>query len=143
MAGDADEEAGRHRNGQKVGDEAELERAAANENQPDREAERRRGRWRNAAGPAAASTASAPAKIGAMVESAPTERRRLSPKRANPIAPASKRKKADPRREPGEAGRRHLRGNGDRGERHAGDRVGAKVAGTPAGERPQDRTRGG
>ena len=41
MAGDADEKASRYRNGQKVGDEAELEGAGANENEPDREAERR------------------------------------------------------------------------------------------------------
>ena len=82
-------EARRHRNGQKVGDEAELEGAGANENEPDREAERRRGR-RVMLGPVAASTASAPAKIGAMVESAPTERRRLSPNSANPIAAATR-----------------------------------------------------
>ena len=43
MAGDAEEKAGRHRNGQKVSDEAELEDAGANENEPDCEAERRRG----------------------------------------------------------------------------------------------------
>ncbi len=45
------------------------------------------------AGPAAASTASAPAKMGAIVESAPTESRRLAPKRAKPIAPARRAKK--------------------------------------------------
>src|ERR1700735_3820990 len=43
MARDAEEKARRHRNGQKVSDEAELEHAGANENEPDREAERRRG----------------------------------------------------------------------------------------------------
>ena len=44
MAGDADEKARRHRYGQKVSDEAELEGAGANENEADCEAERRRGR---------------------------------------------------------------------------------------------------
>ena len=42
MAGDAEEKAGRHRNGQKISDEAEPEDAGANENEPDCKAERRR-----------------------------------------------------------------------------------------------------
>ncbi len=44
VAGDAEEKARRHRNGQKISDEAELEDAGANENEPDREAKRRRRR---------------------------------------------------------------------------------------------------
>src|ERR1700733_14821574 len=43
MAGDAEEKARRHRNGQKVSDEAELEDAGANENEPACETERRGG----------------------------------------------------------------------------------------------------
>ena len=43
MAGDAGEEPGRHRNRQKVGDEAELEATSADEDEPDHEAERSRG----------------------------------------------------------------------------------------------------
>ena len=76
--------------------------------------------------------------MGAMVESAPTESRRLAPKRANPIAPAMSAKKPIRGGSLGEAGRRHLLGNGDRGQRQAGDGVRAKVARTPAGEGPQD-----
>ena len=49
------------------------------------------------------------------------------------------RDEADLRREPREPRRRHLLGDGDRGERQAGDRVGAEVAPAPAGERPEQR----
>ena len=137
MAGDADEKARRHRNGQKVGDEAELEGAGANENEPDREAKRRGGR-------------------GVMLGSRGGERRkragenrrdgRIRADRETP-AVAEKRKpnrgrdeseQTDLRRQVGETRGRHLRGNGDGRERQAGDHVGAEVARPPAGERPQN-----
>ena len=90
MSRDADEKACRHRNGQKVGDEAEPEGAGANENEPDGEAERRRGggvmlRSRRRRAPPARRRKSA-----RWSKSAPTERRRLSPNSANPIAAATR-----------------------------------------------------
>ena len=138
MAGDADEKAGRHRNGQKIGDEAELERAGANEDEPDREAERRRGRG-----------VMGRSRRGEHRQRAGENRRdgRIRADRKTPAVAEERkadragdeREQADLRREVGETRGRHLRGNGDRGQRQAGDDVGAEVARTPAGERPQDR----
>ncbi len=138
MAGDADEKAGRHRNGQKVGDEAELEGAGANENEPDREAERRRGRCvmlrsRGGEHGQRAGENRRDGRIGAD-RKAPAVAEQREPDRGGDEG-----KQTDLRREVGETGGRHLRGNGDRGQRQAGDHVGAKVARTPAGERAQNR----
>ena len=47
-------------------------------------------------------------------------------------------KQTDLRREVGKTSGRHLRGNGDGRQRQAGDHVSAEVAGSPAGERPQN-----
>ena len=137
MAGDAEEKARRHRNGQKVSDEAELEDAGANENEPDREAERRRGcrimLWpRRREHRKRAGENRRDGRIGAD-RKAPAVAEKREPDRGG-----DKSKQTDLRREVGETGGRHLRGNGDRGERQAGDHVGAEVAGTPAGERPQN-----
>ena len=98
---------GRHRNGQKVGDEAEPERAAANEDEPDHEAERRRGcgvmgrSRRRKHGQRAGENGRngrirADRKPPAGAEESKADR------------PGQQSEKADPRRQPGEAGGRHL-----------------------------------
>ena len=133
VARNADEKARRNRNGQEVGDEAEPERAAADENDPDHHRERRGGR-------------------GVMVGPRPGERGQRASEngrngriRADRKAPAraeqrkpdrarGKREEANPRRQPGEAGGRHLRGDGDCGQRQAGEGVRLQIAGAPAGE---------
>ncbi len=137
VAGDADKEAGRHRNGQKIGDEAEAQRARANKDQPDRDAEH--GRGRGVVG------RSGCREHG---QRAGENRRngRIRPHRKPPaVAEQSKPnrgrdqgKQADLRREVRKASGRHLRGNGDGGQRQAGDGVGAEVARTPPDERAQE-----
>jgi hypothetical protein len=59
-------------------------------------------------------------------------------KKREPDRGGDKSKQTDLRREVGKTGGRHLRGNGDRGKRQAGDHVGAEVPRTPAAERPQN-----
>src|SRR5580692_8506698 len=137
MAGDAEEKTGRHRNGQKVSDEAEPEDAGANENEPDREAERRRScrimfwsrrrEYRKRAGENRRD-----GRIGAD-RKAPAVAKKCEPDRGG-----DKSKQTDLRGEVGETGGGHLRGNCDRGECQTSDHVGAEVARTPAGERPQN-----
>ena len=89
MACDADEKARRHRNGQKVGDEAELEGAGANENEPDREAKRRGGRgvMLGSRGGERRKRAGENRRDGRIRAD---RERRLSPKSANPIAAATR-----------------------------------------------------
>ena len=137
MAGDAEEKARRHRNGQKVSDEAEPEDAGANENEPDREAERRRGcrimLWpRRREHRKRAGENRRDGRIGADRE-APAVTEEREPNRGG-----DKSEQTDLRREVGKTGGRHLRGNGDRGKCQAGDHIGAEVARTPAVERPQN-----
>src|ERR1700733_10322141 len=137
MAGDAEEKARRHRNGQKVSDEAELEDAGANENEPDCETERRGGcrimLWpRRREHRKRAGENRRDGRIGAD-RKAPAVAKKREPDRGG-----DKSKQADLRREVGETGGRHLRGNGDSRQRQAGDHVGAEVAGSPAGERAQN-----
>ena len=114
-----------------------LQRAGANEDHPDHDAERRRGRGivgrpRRREHRQRAGENRRDGRIRA------TESRRLSPNSANPIAPAISANRPIWGVKFGEASGRHLRGNGDRGQRQAGDCVGAEVARTPAGERTQD-----
>ncbi len=137
MAGDAEEKARRHRNGQKVSDEAEPEGAGANQNEPDRQAERRRGcrimLWpRRGERRKRAGENRRDGRIGAD-RKAPAVAKKREPDRGG-----DKCKQADLRREVGKTSGRHLRGDGDRGQRQAGDHVGAEVARTPAVERPQN-----
>ena len=136
MAGDAEEKARRHRNGQKVSDEAEPEDAGANENEPDCKAERRRGcrimLWpRRREHRKRAGENRRDGRIGAD-RKAPAVAKKREPDRGG-----DKSKQTDLRREVGEARGRHLRGNCDRGKCQTGDHVGAEVARTPAVERPQ------
>ena len=114
VARDADEKAGRHRNGQEVGDEAGLKRAGANEDDPDREAERRRGggvvgRPRGGEHGQGAGEDGRNGRIRA--DRKPPAR--AEQRKAN--RPRDEREKADPRRQPGEAGGRHLLRDGDGG----------------------------
>ena len=128
---------GRHRNGQKVGDEAEPERAAADEDEPDHEAERRRG--------CGVMGRSRSGKHGQRARENGRNGRIRADRKPPAVAEESKpdragqqSEKADPRRQSGETGGRHLLGNGDGGQRQAGEGVSAEVADAPAGERPQD-----
>ena len=138
MTGDADEKSCRHRNGQKISDEAELEGAGANENEPDREAERRRSRcvMLRSRGGEHGQRAGENRRDGRICadRKAPAVAEQREPDRGGDEG-----EQTDLRREVGETSRRHLRGNGDRGQRQAGDDVGAEVARTPAGERAQNR----
>ena len=79
----------------------------------------------------------------------PGENRRDGRIRADRKAPAvagdgkpdrrgDQRQQAGLRGQVGETRGRHLRGNGNRGQRQARENVGAEVTRTPAGERPQD-----
>ena len=101
-------------------------------------------------------SASAAAAVGVMVGPRPGDRRqrasengrngriradRKTPARAEQRKPdraRGKREEADPRRQPGKAGGRHLRGDGDCGQRQASEGVRLQIAGAPAGKRPQD-----
>ena len=126
-------EAGRHRNGQKISDEAEAQRARANKDQPDHDAERRCGR-------------SVMGRSGRREHSQRADEdrrdRRIRPYRKPPaVAEQSKPnrgrdqgKQADLGREVREASGRHLRGDCDGRQRQAGDGVGAEITGTPASE---------
>ena len=135
IAGDADEKAGRHRNGQEIRDEAEFQRAGANEDEPDRDAERRRcrrivGRPRRGEHRQGAGENRRDGRIGADRKTPAVTKHGESDRAGD------QRKQAGLRREAGETGGRHLRGDGDRGQRQAGENVGAEVARAPAGERP-------
>ncbi len=133
MRGDAGQKSRRHRNGQEVGDETELERAGQREHEPDDERQQRdlaeierfarREGHRQRAG----------------------EDRRDRGVRADRQAPARpEQREADAardqreetafRRHAAEPGGGHLLGNGDGRERQARERVGAEVAHAPAGE---------
>ena len=135
MAGNADEKAGRNRDGQEVGDEAKPERAAADEDDPDHQRERRGGRG-VMVGPCRGERrqrASEDGRNGRIRadRNAPARAEQRKPDRAR-----GKREEADPRRQPGEVGGRHLRGDGDCGQRQAGEGVRLEIAGRqPANDR--------
>ncbi len=138
VPGDAGEKAGGDRNRQQIGDEAEAERAAERQREADAERQRRRvgGVMRRAGGRQQRQRAGEDRRDGRIGADRHQPR---SAEGGETDRAGEQRDEADLRREPREPRRRHLLGDGDGGERQAGDRVGAEVAPAPAGERPEQR----
>src|ERR1700722_1697187 len=107
MAGDAGEEPGGHRNRQKVGDEAELERTAADEDEPDHEAERTRG-WGLMGWSGRRKRGQRAGKNGRNGRIRADRKPPAGAEQGKPDRPRQQGEKADPRRKSGGAGGRHL-----------------------------------
>src|SRR6266852_4724459 len=91
--------------------------------------------------PMAAKVTRPPAKIGVMVESAPADRKRLAPKAAKPIDPATNATKPMSAGKPAKARGGHLLGYRDGSKGEPRRKVPAQVFRSVAGQRRKDRPR--